>query len=75
MKMMKSFIAVIICIIVIIILLYIINSGLIDNFDNKYTNDICCNEYQKENCMKYGKTGVCNYNKNNNSCLCQNAYT
>jgi hypothetical protein len=32
-------------------------------------------ELQKQNCMKYGKTGVCNYNKNIKSCFCQNAYT
>jgi hypothetical protein len=47
----------------------------IDKYSNRFTNDTCCTEKQKENCMTYGKTGVCNYYKNNKSCLCQNANT
>ena len=54
------------------------NRNNIDKFDNMedniYTFDTCCTEKEKENCMTYGKTGVCNYYKNNGNCLCQNAY-
>lgn len=50
----------------------------IDSFDNLennlYTYDSCCTQEDIAHCQTYGKTGVCNYNKNNKSCLCQNAF-
>lgn len=62
----------------IIIFLIIIRKQTIDKFDNLesnlYTYDTCCTEKEKENCMTYGKTGVCNYYKNDRSCLCQNSF-
>lgn len=42
--------------------------------DNLYSYDTCCSQKQIDNCEKYGKTGVCNYNENNKSCLCQNSF-
>jgi hypothetical protein len=78
---MNKFIIILFITTALIIILLIIKNKTIDNFNNQYsnkdiyTNDKCCNEIQKQNCMKYGKTGVCNYKKNNKSCLCQNAYT
>lgn len=69
--------------ILIILLLFIIIIIMslhktVDSFDNLtsnlYTYDTCCSASQIQNCQKYGKTGVCNYNLNNNSCICQNAY-
>jgi len=75
---MTFFYIIILVIIAIIIFLMFTRNKIIDNFDNLesnlYTYDSCCLEGEKENCMKYGKTGVCNYFKNNNECLCQNAY-
>ena len=68
-----------IIIIQIIIIIYFIIKSYKHNesFDNSksdlFTYDSCCNEIQIANCEKYGKTGVCNYNENNNSCMCQNA--
>ena len=45
-----------------------------ENFKNdRYTNGKCCTEMEIQKCESYGKTGVCNYNENNKSCLCQNA--
>jgi uncharacterized protein YxeA len=64
---------IVIIILIIIILICISRNKNIDNFDNLYTYDTCCTETEKQNCMKYGKTGVCNYYKNNNKCLCQNS--
>ena len=63
---------------IIIIIYFIIKSYKYnESFDNSksdlFTYDSCCNEIQIANCEKYGKTGVCNYNENNNSCMCQNA--
>jgi hypothetical protein len=50
----------------------------IDNFDNLesnlFTYDSCCNQEDIKHCETYGKTGVCNYILNNNSCLCQNSF-
>jgi hypothetical protein len=64
--------------IIFIILIVIFYKKNIDKFenmeDNIYTFDTCCSEKEKEHCMTYGKTGVCNYYKNNGECLCQNAY-
>lgn len=40
---------------------------------DKYTNGKCCTEDEIQKCESYGKTGVCNYNRNDKSCLCQNA--
>ncbi len=42
--------------------------------NDKFTDDSCCTDDEKSGCMKYGKTGVCNYFQNDNSCLCQNAF-
>jgi hypothetical protein len=70
----------ILSIFLIILILFIIykKTYTIDNFDNLesniYTYDSCCNENEKLDCMKYGKSGVCNYFENNNSCLCQNSF-
>ena len=51
---------------------------VIDNFDNLesnlFTYDSCCNQEQIRHCETYGKTGVCNYILNDNSCLCQNSF-
>jgi hypothetical protein len=67
-----------IILIFIIILICMSNNKIIDSFDNMednlYTFDTCCTEQQNEKCMTYGKTGVCNYFKNDSSCLCQNAF-
>jgi len=70
-----------ICICILLFFLIIMmyrNKKNIDKFDNMedniYTFDTCCTEKEKENCMTYGKTGVCNYYKHNGNCLCQNAY-
>jgi hypothetical protein len=68
-----------IIIIEIIIILYFIfkYKHIKEFFDNSkndlFTYDSCCNETQIANCEKYGKTGVCNYDQNDNSCICQNA--
>jgi hypothetical protein len=43
------------------------------NVEDRYTNDKCCTENEIEKCESYAKTGVCNYNKKDKSCLCQNA--
>jgi uncharacterized protein YxeA len=75
------YLIILILILVIILLLLIYynkNRTIIDSFDNLennlYTYDSCCSEKQKQHCMTYGKTGECNYNKNDKSCFCQNAY-
>ena len=39
-----------------------------------FTNDKCCSQKNIGECNKYGQSGVCNYQQNNKSCLCQNAY-
>ena len=44
-----------------------------EKFENLFTNGSCCSEDQIRECNTFGKSGVCNYFKNNNSCLCQNA--
>ena len=65
-------------IIIILLFLMIYRQNVIDSFDNLvpdlYSNDTCCSEKQIADCEKYGKTGVCNYYKNNKSCLCQNGF-
>ncbi len=58
---------------VILLILFIINQKRNESFDN-FTNDKCCDDNQISNCMKYGKTGVCNYFTNDKTCLCQNQY-
>lgn len=75
----KYFISIVIIVLLFILfLMFIYNNKILDKFDNMedniYTFDSCCLEKEKENCMKYGKTGVCNYMKNNGSCFCQNSY-
>ena len=61
-------------------LLFIIVLAIFNNkknkelFSNIFTNDKCCNQKNIEECNKYGQSGVCNYQQNNKSCLCQNAY-
>jgi hypothetical protein len=77
---MLLIIIIIFCVIVILVM-SLLNKWYktIDTFtninpnNNLYTDDVCCTEKEKLNCMKYGKTGICNYNKNNGSCFCQNA--
>ena len=67
-------------IIIMILLIFITNykHKVIDSFDNLvpdlFTYDKCCSENQIADCEKYGKTGVCNYYKNNKSCMCQNSF-
>ena len=67
-----------IIIIIILLIIMIFHNKVIDSFDNLvpdlYTFDTCCNENQIANCQTYGKTGVCNFYKNNKSCICQNAF-
>jgi hypothetical protein len=54
------------------------HNSSIESFDNLefnlYSYDTCCFQKEIDNCEKYGKTGVCNYNENNKSCLCQNSF-
>jgi uncharacterized protein YxeA len=65
-------------IILIIISLIVYKKQIIDSFDNLesnlYTYDSCCTQDNIANCEKYGKTGVCNYYKDNKSCMCQNSF-
>ena len=80
--MQKNFLMAVIILLLIIIFvlfLYIKNQQSIDSFDNLesnlYTYDTCCSQEQIANCIKYGKTGVCNYNNSNNKiCECQNSF-
>lgn len=62
---------------IIVIIFILITYNRIESFqtskNNIYTYDSCCNENDIANCEKYGKTGVCNYVLNDNSCMCQNA--
>jgi septation ring formation regulator EzrA len=71
-------IVVIIIILIIILFLIYIKNKKIESFDNLesnlYTYDTCCSQDQIKNCESYGKTGVCNYYKNNKSCMCQNSF-
>ena len=75
---MKKLLFISIIIIFILTFFIIYNNNQIDYFnnleENLYSYDTCCSDKQKMNCMKYGKTGVCNYNKKDESCFCQNAY-
>jgi hypothetical protein len=71
----------IIILLLVIFIFYYINTiyykrkDYFDNMeDNLYSYDTCCTQDQMNNCMKYGKTGVCDYNKNNKSCMCQNSF-
>ena len=70
--------SIIIVIEIMIIVFFIIKSYMhTESFDNNksdlFTYDSCCTQKQIADCEKYGKTGVCNYDKNDNSCMCQNA--
>ena len=67
---------IILLIFVIIIIIYNFNRTELvkDSFSNLYTNSNCCNQNEIANCETYGKTGVCNYYKNDNSCMCQNSF-
>lgn len=75
---MDLYILTIIFLIIVIIVSIIYYNKSIESFDNLtsnlYTYDTCCSQNQISNCQKYGKTGVCDYNLDNNSCICQNAY-
>ncbi len=65
-------------------LFFIIVLAIFNNNKNKelftnnpidiFTNDKCCYQQNIEECNKYGQSGVCNYQQNNNSCLCQKSY-
>jgi hypothetical protein len=62
-----------------IIIIYLMvskkNTEFFDNLEsNLYTYDTCCTEKQIKNCESYGNTGVCDYNNNINSCICQNSF-
>jgi len=78
--MCKKILLILLAIIIIAIIIYYILSykKTIDSFDNLesnlYTYDTCCSEAQIAKCETYGKTGVCNYNKDDKSCLCQNSF-
>jgi len=52
------------------------HSLIIDNFDNTdlYTKQSCCNEQQIKFCEKWGKTGVCNFQSSDKSCMCLDAF-
>lgn len=78
---MKSFIYIFSVTLLFIIVLAIFNNNNNKNkelFTNNpvdiFTNDTCCNQKNIEGCNKYGQSGVCNYQRNNKSCLCQKAY-
>lgn len=68
----------IILILLIIIIILIICKKKIESFDNLesnlFTYDTCCTEKQIRDCETYGKTGVCNYNQNDKSCVCQDSF-
>lgn len=68
-------------IIILICLFFIIanillKNSVIDNFDNTdvFTKQSCCNEKQIKFCEKWGKTGVCNFQSSNKSCMCLDAF-
>jgi hypothetical protein len=69
-----------ICIIIILIIIYFafFYKKTIDSFDNlesnPFTYDTCCTQSEIAKCETYGKTGVCDYNKNDKSCMCQNSF-
>jgi len=67
---------IILLIILIILIIFILNRNklTVDSFSNLYTRDNCCSQNEIAQCETYGKTGVCNYYKNNNSCMCQNSF-
>jgi hypothetical protein len=76
---MKSFIYICSVALLFIIVLAIFNSNknkelFTNNPIDIFTNDKCCNQKNIEECNKYGQSGVCNYQQNNKSCLCQNAF-
>lgn len=52
------------------------NNTIIDNFDNTdmYTKQSCCNEQQIKFCEKWGKTGICNFQSSDKSCMCLDAF-
>jgi Na+/melibiose symporter-like transporter len=58
--------------IIFIVIYYYIYLQKNEKFNNKFTNDKCCNEDEIKKCEKYGKIAICNYNENNNTCICQN---
>jgi len=62
-----------------IIIIYLMvskkNTEFFDNLEsNLYTYDTCCTEKQIKNCESYDNTGVCDYNNNVKSCICQNSF-
>jgi hypothetical protein len=76
---MKSFIYMCCVTLFFIIVLAIFNNNknkelFTNNPVDIFTNDKCCNQQNIEECNKYGQSGVCNYQQNNKSCLCQKAY-
>ena len=76
---MKSFIYICCVALFFIIVLAIFNNNknkelFTNNPIDIFTNDKCCNQQNIEECNKYGQSGVCNYQQNNKSCLCQKSY-
>ena len=76
---MKSFIYICSVALIFIIVLAIFNNKknkelFTNNPIDVFTNDKCCSQKNIGECNKYGQSGVCNYQQNNKSCLCQNAY-
>ena len=41
---------------------------------NVYTDSSCCSQKQIAKCETYGRTGVCDYDKNDKSCMCQDGF-
>jgi 5-bromo-4-chloroindolyl phosphate hydrolysis protein len=66
----------VICLFFIIVNMLLKHSVIIDNFDNTdlYTKQSCCNEKQIKFCEKWGKTGVCNFQSSDKSCMCLDAF-
>lgn len=69
------FIIFILLLTIIFLIIYNKNIESYNNLEsNLYSYDTCCTEKQIRKCETYGKTGVCNYNQDNMSCLCQESF-
>lgn len=69
------FIIFILLLTIIFLIIYNKNIESYNNLEsNLYSYDTCCTEKQIRKCETYGKTGVCNYNQDNMSCMCQESF-
>lgn len=69
------FIIFILLLTIIFLIIYNKNVESYNNLEsNLYSYDTCCTEKQIRKCETYGKTGVCNYNQDNMSCMCQESF-